>query len=267
MRRFVLALLILSCSAAYAQFGLFSSEPPDEFMSAPVSLGGIVPDYDMTATEFIAEINAGFQGTCENEWVDRADRYILICPWEETKYEMQIHLGWDELRGIAVLSLFERTLGLTFSPYDARVMLDRFPTTTQRQADRQAEQERRERLRGEHWARFDALPDYDRVYNLCVDRIHKSYRSDVDALGYPTAESQRRLLELSRQFTEQRNALQTFSANNVGDLYNLQTNLRRRIGEGDPELFNQLEADYMREYREYDQAVNAMSNGCRFVAE
>ena len=115
MRRVALAFYIVSCSTAYAQFGLFSSEPPDEFMNAPVSLGGFRPDYDMTATEFITEINAGFQGICENEWVGRTDTYVMICPWEETGYEMQIQLGWDELRSIAVLSMFERTLSLSFS--------------------------------------------------------------------------------------------------------------------------------------------------------
>lgn len=268
MRRILLALLIVSCSTAYAQFRLFSSEPPDEFMSAPVSLSGFRPDYDMTATEFITEINAGFQGTCENEWVNRTDTYVMICPWEETGYEMQIQLRWDEMRGIAVLRMFERTLSLAFSPQDVRAVLDRFPSTPERQAERQAEEERRERYRGEHRARYDALPNYLRVDDLCEDRIREDYRRQVDALGPTTAESQRRFFELRTQFTEQRNVLMTFSINyDTNDLYGLHTNLGRWIGGGDPELFNKLEAEYMREYREYEQAINATSNGCLFVAE
>ena len=146
-------------------------------------------------------------------------------------------------------------------------MLERFPSTPERQAEQEAEQERRERYRREHQARYDALPDYRSVDDLCIQRIHESYRREVDALGRPTAESQRRAMELSRQFTEQRNALTLMSMSETSDLYDLRVDLRSWIGGGDPELYNQLEADYIREYREYEQAINAMSNGCRFIAE
>ena len=278
MRGISIALLIVNCSTAYGQLGLFSSEPPTEFINTQISLGGFRPDYnETTAIELITEINEGFQGACETDWSGRSNTYTMICPWEEAGYEMQIQLKWEEARDLVILSMFERTINLAFPPYEARSMLERFPTSPERQAERQAEQERKARLRGEHRDRVDALPDYRDVGDLCMNRMHESYRAQLGSLVPGTTdelqrrnhEVQWRNQELGRQYEEQRETLMRLSvlSPEFNDLSRMHGQLVRLIGTREPERFDQIEADYLFAYPEFEQAVNANSNGCRFVPD